>query len=240
MLSDASESVTTGAFCGPEIETSILVLVAFVEEQLVVFSQLYTNSDVKNEKGLTSCLYRLLQREAIIRKYSFFFEKDPPEEPKSGQSPSPDLGVLPLSGMTIGTKYYTKDESFFSFEAKILGVKEKSRQKEYVLGSQKANGGIERFKKRIHGPQLRYGGMLGYVLKHDFNHWHTNVNAWIDEELRNGNPLWNDDDRLLVKNTAKLTARYESCSLRTGSNTTPIVLFHLWVLLHSPAGNDNL
>ncbi len=56
MLSDSSEAVAIGIFFGPEIETSILVLVAFVEEQLVVFSQKYHNSNIKNEKGLTDRL----------------------------------------------------------------------------------------------------------------------------------------------------------------------------------------
>jgi hypothetical protein len=238
MLSDASEAVATGTLLGPEVETSILVLVAFVEEQLIVFSQTYTNSAIKNEKGLTDRLYLLLQRQSIHRKYPFIFDKDYPEEPESGQSPSPDIGIVHQGGIIIGTKYYTEDESFFSFEAKILGVKEKSRQKEYVFGSQKVNGGIERFKKRIHGSQLCYGGMLGYVLKHGFNHWHTQVNAWIDEEIRSGAPLWNDDDKLLIKNTANLTARYESSNSRIGNNTTPIILFHLWVLLHSSTNHD--
>jgi hypothetical protein len=239
MISDASEAVSIGAFRGPEIETSILVLVAFVEEQLVVFSQKYSNSNIKNEKGLTDRLFLLLQSESIDRKHPFIFDKDYPEEPESGQSPSPDLGVIYQRGVIIGAKYYSEVESFFSFEAKILGIKEKSRQKEYVIGSQKTNGGIERFKKRIHGSELRYGGMLGYVQKDDFNHWHTKVNTWIDEQIQSGDPLWNDCDKLLVKNTTPLSARYESCNSRT-ENTAPIVLFHLWVLLHTTRINENL
>jgi hypothetical protein len=216
MQADASEAVAMGVFHGPEVEISILVVVAFVEEQLLIFSQRYTNSAIQDEKGLNSRLHHLLQWESINRKYPFLFEKDPPEKPESGQSPSPDLGVFHQTGITIGTKYYTEDESFFSLEAKILGVKERSRQREYVIGSEKANGGIERFKKRIHGSKLDYGCMLGYILKHDFNHWHTQVNTWIDEEIRSGHPFWNENDKLLVKNMANFTARYESCNSRVG------------------------
>ena len=69
--------------------------------------------------------------------------------------------------------------------------------------------------------------MLGYVQKHDFDHWHIQVNAWIDEQIQSGNPLWNEHDKLLMKNTTNLTARYKSCNSRIG-NMTPIILFHLW------------
>lgn len=238
MLSDASEAVATGVLRGPKIDISILVLVDFVEEQLAVFSQKYSNSRIKNEKGLTDRLFLLLQSESIDRKHPFIFDKDYPENPESGQSPSPDLGVIDKKGVVIDAKYYSEVESFFSFEAKILGIRAKSRQKEYVIGSQKINGGIERFKKGIHGPELRYGGMLGYVQKHDFNHWHTQVNGWIEEQIQSGDSLWNEDDKLLVNNTTTLTGRYESSNSRTG-NTMPIILFHLWVLLNNTPINEN-
>jgi hypothetical protein len=199
MLSDASGTVSTGELKGPGIDSSILTVVGFVEEQLTVFSQKYTNSAIKNEKGLTDRLYLLLQRESLTRKYPFIFDKDYPEKPESGHSPTPDLGVIYQEGITIETKHYADDESFFSFEAKILGVEDKRRQKEYVIGSDKENGGIERFKKRIHGKRLRYAGMLGYVQKHDFHYWHTIVNSWIDELIQRGEPLWDQQDKLVVK-----------------------------------------
>lgn len=231
MLSDASETVSTGELRGPEIDSSILTVVGFVEEQLPVFSQKYINSAIKNEKGLTSGLKNLLQKEAINRKYPFMFEKDPPEEPESGHSPTPDLGAIHQTGITIDTKHYADNESFFSFEAKILGVKDKRRQKEYVIGSDKENGGIERFKKGIHGKKLRYGGMLGYVQKHDFHYWHTTVNSWIDELIQRGEPLWDQQDKLVVNNTRTVTARYETHNSRKGNDS--IMLFHLWVVLHT-------
>ena len=79
----------------------------------------------------------------MTRKHPFIFDKDYPEEPESGHSPSPDLGVIHKDGVNIATMSYANDESFFSFEAKILGVEDVRREKEYVIGKTKENGGIE-------------------------------------------------------------------------------------------------
>ncbi len=167
----------------------------------------------------------------MSKKYPFIFDKDYPEEPESGQSPSPDLGVIHQEGIPIETKDYADDESFFSIEAKILGLKNKQREKEYVVGATKASGGIERFKKCIHGKDLNYGGMLGYVQKHNFDYWHNAVNLWINERINADATLWNENDKLVAKDATSITAKYESENLRITNDN--IKLFHLWVLLHN-------
>jgi hypothetical protein len=98
-------------------------------------------------------------------------------------------------------------------------------------GKYKNCGGVERFKKGIHGKTLKYGGLVGYVQAQNFNYWCTAINSWIDDLIAGkiqASTHWTEDDRLTSEHTDKITAQYRSKNLR---EKDAIILFHLWVNL---------
>src|SRR5947199_34120 len=97
-----------------------------------------------------------------------FFNKEAKREPfrfqpefieviTSGRSPKVDFGTLSDSEkIIISDREYGDDDSFFSFEAKRLPTPGTGREKEYVTGNGiKQSGGIERFKKGLHGSKIK-------------------------------------------------------------------------------------
>lgn len=222
---------TFGRLEGPDINESILVVVAFVEKHLATFSCEYAGSTIKNEKGLTQELCILLNYQTWSHGYSFKFEKAYMEDVEKGNSAEVDIGVI-----MIDAKYQSCRKSFFSMEAKRLDKISKTREKEYLVGREekgkyKKCGGVERFKEGIHGKGLRYGAVIGYVQRFDFNHWHRTINSWIDaliEGLIPSNVRWTEKDKLSEEYKGMATAKFKSENSRiTGS----IILFHLWVNL---------
>ena len=227
MLFESKITSVSGRLIGPKSNTSILSVLSFVEEHLIDFSKKYKNSNIENEKGLTQKLCILLN--SYADGYPFWFDKEYMELPEKGNSPQIDIGVF--------SRLRSDDAAFFSFEAKRLDYISKAREKEYVTGREENGvyidtGGVERFKKEIHGKNLNYCGMIGYIQKYDFQHWHEKINSWVDELINisnNSGLMWNEEDRLIEDYVKAITARYKSEHTRL--NTGKITLFHLWVLL---------
>jgi hypothetical protein len=240
MLADnAYLSVSAGKIKGPEPDSSILAVVAFVEKHLISFSQKYTGSPIENEKGLTQKLVLLLNFHANSEGCLFWFDKEYMENPEQGTSPQVDIGTITKleQGIVIESKSYSKEESFFSLEAKRLGGKlEKKRSKEYLIGRFEHkkyinSGGVERFKQGIHGKNLKYGAVIAYVQKHDFSHWHNRINSWIDDLIQKqlkSSVNWTLKDKLSMEYSKSLTAKFISVNSRQNDSVT---LFHLWTKL---------
>lgn len=121
MLADIAKRNTVGQLKGPVTDRSILMVVTFVESHLEVFAQEHTRTSITNEKGLTQMLCILLNRQAILKGYPFFFEKEYMEVPERGDSPSVDIGVITNAGrgIFVHSRWYSNEESFFSMEEKL-------------------------------------------------------------------------------------------------------------------------
>ncbi|MFC1595892.1 hypothetical protein ACFL4D_01235, partial [Candidatus Margulisiibacteriota bacterium] len=110
----------------------------------------------------------------------------------------------------------------------VIRVKEKGRYIE--------SGGVERFKKEIHGKGLNYSAVIGYVQEQDFKYWEQQINSWIDQLLAGQIPsaaTWEEKDRLVHEDVNTDIARYKSENAREQNSIT---LFHLWVNM---VKNDN-
>ena len=160
MLADIHGPVTSGQITGPEIDASIITVVGCVEQVLIDFSDKYTNSKIKNEKGLTQKLVHMLAIHALREYHPFRFEKEYMEVPERGDSPQVDIAAISTleEGIVIGAKAY-EGESFFSMEAKRLANLGSNRLMEYLIGrfekgKYKSCGGVERFKQGVHGRKL--------------------------------------------------------------------------------------
>ena len=118
------------------------------------------------------------------------------------------------------------DRAIFCIEAKRLF----DYNKEYVYSNTGISGGIERFKKGIHGEGLTHSAMFGYVQKHDFEYWYSKINKWIDEIIIDDSQEieWNKNDKLIKVSCNSKTAKLISDSKREKDS---IVLYHIWLNL---------
>lgn len=219
---------------GPEANSAIMDVVTFVEKHLAQFSKQYTGSNIKNENGLNQELCKLLNAYARIECCFFIFDKESMEDVEKSNSPRVDFGVRVLP---INSEFYNTQESFFAMEAKRLGQTKKTREKEYLIGREedgkyKHCGGVERFKMAIHGKNLQFGAMIGYVQANDFHYWQRTIDGWIDELVVgkiSSCSRWSEKDKLQLLNQTASTAKYRSENSRQNGS---IILFHLWVNLY--------
>jgi len=236
MLSDQKVRTGLGELQGPSDNTAVFIIVGFVEKYLVDFAKRYSGIDIKNEKGLTQKLCIMLNQNAIIIGYPFFFYPDYMENSQNGNSPQVDMGTISIDEtVIIDSKTYKDSKSFFSFEAKRLCRISAAREKEYLIGHAKKgggyvdSGGVERFKKEIHGKGLNYSAIIGYVQEQDFSYWYNLINSWIDQLIAGdlySSVKWENKDKLVNENLGNDTAKYKSENSRQQGYVT---LFHLWV-----------
>ena len=119
------------------------------------------------------------------------------EDTSKGNSPRVDVGVKTKKTLIIHSQTIKPRKCFFKIEAKRLPTTGTGREKEYVIGKERINGGIQRFKEGKHAPDLNSAGLIAFIQKNSFKHWHTEVNKWI-EELSSKEEFWNSNDQLVL------------------------------------------
>jgi hypothetical protein len=102
----------------------------------------------------------------------------------------------------------------------------KIREKEYVLGHEN-NGGIERYKKEIHGKNLDECGMIGFIEKHTPSYWLEKINEWIID-LTKKNLEWSNDEILKIREDTIDYSYLVSTAKRKLSNNN-VFLHHWWI-----------
>lgn len=239
MLADSSQNISSGMLtAGIEPESSIKSVIEFIELHFAGFSHKVKGELTTSEKSLTDRLCKYLNRNASA--YPFFFQHENVENHASGISPQTDIGTLSENEqLTIGDRSYGENDSFFSIEAKRLPTPGQNREKEYVVGYDKPSGGIERFKKRIHGMNLRYAAIIGYIQKEDAEHWFLKVNDWIGELITSVPAEWNENDKL-VKSHCDLANlnKFTSMNLKETIDEEEVInLFHFWINLKESEDN---
>jgi len=190
MLADGSQNISNGQLThGIELDSSINSVVKFIEVHFAQFREKVTGEITASEKSLTDKLCKYFNRNA--GSYPFYFHHENVENPASGISPQTDIGTLSDNEkLVIGDRSYGEFDSFFSIEAKRLPTPGQKREKEYVIGNDRPSGGIERFKKGIHGKNLKYAAIIGYIQEEDMNHWYLKINEWISELITSTPNLW--------------------------------------------------
>ena len=222
-------------FEGPSKRISIKKVFSFVEKCLPAFKIKY--STLEPEDGLTQELVYILDNESREKLPLCGFSAEHMEDTTKGNSRRDDIGIRAIKGTTIQTTYYPDNKPFIAIEAKRLNSKiTKVRQKEYVVGRYDKkkyieSGGIERFKKEIHGRGLVYVGMIGYVQTGDFDTWLTKINNWIKEEIKaptSNDLIWEEKDQLKSDKESKLFNTYLS---QHQCKTKDISMYHIWINL---------
>jgi hypothetical protein len=216
-----------------EIGISIEVVADFVEVQSAAFSiAMIDDVDVTaktTEDTLADRLCKFLNRKA--GGFPFFFHHENVEDYSSGLSPKVDIGTISrFNQLTIGDKSYGIDDSFFSIEAKRLPSPKAIRKREYVIGEEKPRGGIERFKKGIHGKKLDKAAIIAFIQKEDFDYWLVKINEWISELVVSQSSIWKEDDKLVKMASIYELAKFTSHNFRgISSKEDYIDLLHFWI-----------
>jgi len=234
MLADDTQNISGGQLThGVELDSSIISVVEFIEVHFVKFRDKVKGEITTSEKSLTDKLCKYFNRNA--GNYPFYFHHENVENPTSGISPQTDIGTLSDSEkLVIGDRSYGEFDSFFSIEAKRLPTPGQNREKEYVIGNDKPSGGVERFKKGIHGKNLRFAAIIGYIQEEDTSHWYLKINEWISELIISTPKLWKENDKLVKqdieqKGLDKFTSK--NFRLEVDGEEDFIDLFHFWINL---------
>lgn len=240
MLADSLHNNISGRLTkGIEPNSAINSILEYLEVQLGYFVEKNKGCISFPEDTLNERLVIILQRNIGFRPY--FFKPEKIQNPLSGSSPKTDIGVLSIQEkITVLDFDYNEYESFFEIECKRLPTPGQNREKEYVVGHVKSDGkliecgGIERFKKTIHGDKLKYAAIIGYIQKEDANHWFLKVNEWISELVVSTPHLWKEDDKLIQNQTQIIGLdKFTSKNHRIDKlgNEYVINLFHFWINL---------
>lgn len=236
MLSEQRHANNGRITKGIEVDASVLSVLDFVKINLSVFVKKNKGAVSMNENGLTQKLCILLNR--IKDKEPFFFQPEDMEDKNRGNSPKIDVGVFSdKEKITVYDTTYGEDDSFFKIEAKRLAKISVAREKEYVIGRMGQDkyletGGIERFKKGIHGKNLRHAAIIGYIQNEDFDYWFNLINSWITELITQKGNFWQEEDKLIKANQGFESGLVlNSTNFRAKPNSKPdyIHLTHFWV-----------
>lgn len=230
------EPNSIGTIEGLEPTAYIFAILSFIENHLSGFVIKYFSEyrNISNEIGITQKLEMYLNPFLKVELSTFNLTKEYVEDISTGQSPQSDLGFY-LDG---------EDLAIFCIEAKRLPTPGSQREKEYIIGHWNTknkyvnSGGIERFKKGIHGRGLTHSAIIGYVQQNDFEHWYKQVNIWIDELIQDASQEieWNQNDKLNQLSLKPNIAKFQSVNKRTNDSIT---LFHFWLNLVTDLANDD-
>lgn len=209
-----------GSFTGPEKDSHLIAIITYLQFNLFSFVSEYKSkyTNVEIERGISQELCSYLQSKIIAEP--FYFQAEDMVDVTDGHSPSVDIGI----------KNHTERKTIFSIEAKRLPLPTKRREKEYLIGNNGICGGVERFKRSIHGKGLSHSALLGYVQSEDFDYWFVLINSWIDELIKDPikNIKWNKNDKLRINYIKSEIAELISINKRDDDSIT---LYHFWLNL---------
>lgn len=185
----------------------------------------------ESEERLNAQLCKYLNAAASIRFPMVLFSH---EEKQTGTR-RVDFAANPTAATFVGKTYRTIYDPFVVFEGKRLPAPSKVREREYVSGGSVYSGGIQRFKRGLHGATVEEAAIVGYVQDGSFDTWLTRINGWVLEEASQPSApdeTWSSTECLafLPNEPQAQVARATSIHSRTNSNaSSEIQLRHLWV-----------
>ena len=172
----------TGVFSGPARNTQFNQIVELIKASLPPFAVSAQKEYISNENGLNRRLARFITNIADRHELPYFAQTESMEDETRGDSPATDIGIhLKVEDISVDPP------KIALFEGKRLsGDTGTTRRQEYVIGHEKNGkhvpcGGIERFKRSLHGRNFRYAGMIGYIQDRSPDYWWKQIDSWISE-----------------------------------------------------------
>ena len=218
--------ITSGIQPGALVRRTI----SFIHEHLPTWRDDPGREHIDSEERLNAQLCKFLN--VVARHRDFSMVSFHHEERQSGRH-RVDLSALPTRCMWIGPRHHSIYDPFLVIEGKRLPAPTLDREREYVTGGEKLNGGIQRFKLGLHGASVRAAALIGYVQDGTPAKWHTTINVWI-RDLTAGkerDERWSREDRLqkLTEAPEAGVSVCESVHLRVNAASDRIQISHLWV-----------
>lgn len=208
------------------VKKSIDDLIPFIENCLKEFPQKYKkyfkSNEYKPEPEVNYLLSIYMTQNCRYKGKPYNFAHECPQHFRTNK-------IGKQSTVDIGINYCFKDNynfiTFFVIECKWLRLPP-SLSKQYVSGD---TGGIERFKRELHGQGLKQSAMIGYIEKENFEFWFKTINEWITEQYNNNDSInWEELDLLKTEKISELTASYISKNKRKNDY---IKIYHIWVYM---------
>lgn len=244
MANDQAEDRGIGHITtGVEQGNLVFQAVGFVRTQLPAWRDDPHRQAEQAEERLNSQLCKFLNSRARHDFPMVYFHH---EEFQTGRR-RVDLSVLTTESSLIGARMHSIYDPFLVFEGKRLPAPTSDRQIEYVSGNDRRNGGIQRFKLRLHGATLEVAGMIGYLQDGSPGSWHQDINQWIAElasGARQDVCAWASTEvlgELSEDKVARISwCRSDHARIANGTSAS-IRLHHLWVLMghFAPAPSEN-
>jgi len=221
-----------GIFRGPDKGRSQSFVIEFVMGSLETFSVDPANRRTENEKGLT---HRLINHLNFVGgDLPFFFLKDEPEDINRGDSPSVDIAAISRTQTITASSY--QGITLLVVEAKRLSDQlGPLREREYLVGhvakgKYQECGGVERFKKGLHGRTFTTAAMIGYFQCDSIESWINTINGWIDDFSSQIDNSWMTSEKIEAQERLSKSAKLISEHPRSDGSIT---LYHMWVdLIH--------
>lgn len=204
----------------------------------------WENGSRRNEKRMAGDLSIDLNYAATNEVFSFI-QEDPENE---SATRTLDSGIYPKANLLVQGVALGSRTRLYGIEAKRLPTHDGNtidlaeREREYVVGDwaqrlypkKRLSGGIERMKECLHAADLDRAGMIAFVQREEFSHWHGKVNEWIEELTSSPLPRhqapWTSQDQLLeLISPGTGVSEFESTHER--SNGSTIHLRHFWLNL---------
>jgi hypothetical protein len=206
------------------------VILDTIEKGLLEFADREDCQNIKVEKGITNRLCKILSGHKLL-----YFHHEGVQNEVKGSSASVDLEAIATTDTYFEARLFAREQTLMAIEAKRLPTSPpKKREREYLVGVDKATGGVERFKLGIHGRHSSLCMMLGYVQGGNFDSWRETINGWIDDLSSNGKPegFWNAKEKLelIATNAATMRCRSEHRRQFEGK-TDKMEIVHVWALL---------
>ncbi len=202
-------------------------LIEFLDTYLPKFPPLYKQkismTKIESEDDISQEIWEYLQSLAHSKEiFMFQFQRKHRKSTRSS-----DLGVLIVKPFNP-----EPSKEFFRIEAKRLptpGTDKdgNSREKEYV---QSDSGGIQRYKKGFHAPDLSQSAIIGYIQKENCSHWHSKINEWIKELISNNTDAWNSSDLLKEVSDFGKTQKYYSKNARIINSKRDSIELHHYLM----------
>ena len=217
-----------GGFLGPPTNRQFEFVCQCVIVCLPNFVHHVQAERIHNENGLNRNLSLFLDRWFRLESLPFLAQPESMENDRCGSSPAVDIGV---HSMLCDSAACPPKITVIEGKRLDSGIS-KLRRREYVYGHDEKGkhiccGGMERFKKGIHGHDQSSAILFGYMQTDSFERWHARINSWISElsgQLHE--PSWSISEQLSSMSIEGVTAKCESQLSRI---TGPLRLVHLWV-----------
>ena len=224
------------AFFAPvDMASAFDTVITYLHDQIPVFRnhQYRTSSFPRNERAITELLTRHLIGYSKSLGANIIFQSESMEDLNKGNSAAVDIGVF----WVLHGQPSSRWPRISAMEAKRLDSSlPQKREREYVIGhTENGNhvpcGGMERYKKEIHGADLQYKAILiGYMQTDNYQIWKTRINSWITNLIHDKNqfPSWIKAEQIGKLKQNNIFASSESNLHRKNDS---IILVHLWINL---------